>query len=122
MVAVADEIWMQPVSEMNTAGVAATTTFFRSLLENREASGIFNVGCGKGTSLNDLIESIRRVTGRKVTVNRLPGRPLDVPANVLDTSRLTQQTGWHAETDLETGLARTWAWMDGAAPTGGGAR
>ena len=41
LASVADEIWMQPVSEMNTAGVAATTTFFRSLLEKINATPQF---------------------------------------------------------------------------------
>ena len=33
----ADEIWMQPVSEMNTTGVATTTMFFRGLLDKINA-------------------------------------------------------------------------------------
>jgi len=89
---------------------------FRQVLENPQASGVFNVGCGRGTSLLELIEAIRRVTGEAVRVNRLPGRPLDVPANVLDSTRLNHLTGWQAETDLEDGLARTWAWMTGTVP------
>lgn len=92
---------------------------FRQVLENPEASGVFNVGSGEGTSLVSLIEAIRRATARPVVVNRLPGRPLDVPTNVLDSGRLTRLTGWRADTDLETGLARTWAWMNEAAPTSG---
>lgn len=87
---------------------------FRLVMENPEASGVYNVGRGEGTSLLELIEAIRRVTGMPVQVNHLSGRPLDVPANVLDSGRLARAVGWSANTDLDAGLARTWAWMNRA--------
>ena len=37
----ADEIWLQPVSEMNTAGVASTAIFLRGLLDKIEAKPEF---------------------------------------------------------------------------------
>ena len=37
----ADEIWLQPVSEMNTAGVASTSIFLRGLLDKIEAKPEF---------------------------------------------------------------------------------
>ena len=37
----ADEIWLQPVSEMNTAGVSSTAVFIRSLLDKIEAKPEF---------------------------------------------------------------------------------
>jgi protease-4 len=37
----ADEIWMQPVSEMNTAGVSSTAVFLRGLLDKIEAKPEF---------------------------------------------------------------------------------
>lgn len=37
----ADEIWLQPVSEMNTAGVSSTSVFLRSLLDKIEAKPEF---------------------------------------------------------------------------------
>jgi protease-4 len=37
LASIADEIWMQPVSEMNTAGVATTSMFFRGLIDKINA-------------------------------------------------------------------------------------
>jgi protease-4 len=37
----ADEIWLQPVSEMNTAGVSSTSVFLRNLLDKIEAKPEF---------------------------------------------------------------------------------
>lgn len=41
LASVADEIWLQPVSEMNTAGVASTGVFLRGLLDKIEAKPEF---------------------------------------------------------------------------------
>jgi UDP-glucose 4-epimerase len=111
------DLWGDGSAVRDYLYIADGVRAFRRVLETPEATGIFNVGSGVGTSLTELIDAIGRVTGRKVLVNRLPGRPLDVPANVLDCSRLTAATGWRPEVDLEAGLARTWAWMTGGQPT-----
>ena len=41
LASVADEIWLQPVSEMNTAGVSSTAVFLRGLLDKIEAKPEF---------------------------------------------------------------------------------
>jgi UDP-glucose 4-epimerase len=72
---------------------------------------VFNVGSGRGTSLADLLDCCQRVTGRTLRLERHPGRPIDVPASVLDCSRAAKVLGWRATTSLEDGVASTWAWV-----------
>ena len=72
---------------------------------------LFNVGSGKGTSLQELLTVMEQVTGVHCQVKYLPSRAMDVPANVLDISRLCETTGWRPSTELEHGIARTWAWI-----------
>ena len=72
---------------------------------------IFNVGTGVGTSLSDLIAALARQLGRRPEVRLRSARPLDVPRNVLDVARARDALGWCPTTDLETGLARTLAWL-----------
>jgi len=74
-------------------------------------TGLYNIGSGKGTSLQELVEVIRRVTGREIEVRFLPGRDFDVPANVLDVSRAERELGWTSAVSLEEGLRRTWEWL-----------
>jgi UDP-glucose 4-epimerase len=74
---------------------------------------IFNVGSGAGTSLNQLLPLIQKVTGKTPCVNYTPGRPVDVPVNVLDITRIRNELIWSPSTSLETGLARTWKWING---------
>lgn len=81
---------------------------------NDEISGVFNVGAGKGYSLNQLIECMKKVTGKDVQVNYLPGRPFDVPVSILDINKAADAFDWVPGTSLEDGLNRTWEWLNRA--------
>ena len=69
---------------------------------------IFNVGSGGGTSLNQLLGLIQKVTGKTPRVNYTPGRPVDVPINVLDITRIRNEWLWSPSTSLEAGFTKTW--------------
>jgi len=75
---------------------------------------VFNLGSGRGTSLNDLVSEIGKVLGRKIEVRYGPGRKVDVPANVLDVSLARQHLGWSPSTPLAEGLRRTVEWLRAA--------
>lgn len=75
-----------------------------------DKDGVYNVGSGRGTSLNQLVQLLVQVTGRTVDVVHAPGRPVDVPVNVLDTRRIAAAVGWRASASLTDGLRRTWDW------------
>lgn len=72
---------------------------------------VFNIGAGRGYSLNQLIAAMRKVLNVEVDVRYTPGRPEDVPSNVLDITRATAELGWQPKVKLEEGLARTWEWL-----------
>ena len=71
----------------------------------------FNIGSGQGLSVNALIAAIERVVGGAVARRYLPGRPFDVPTNVLDISRAAQYLGWRPHWSFEDGLRRTLDWQ-----------
>ena len=48
---------------------------------------VFNVGSGKGYSVNEIIKLIEMVLGKAVKVEYLDNRKADVPVNVLDITR-----------------------------------
>lgn len=72
-------------------------------------NGVFNIGAGVGTSLNELIEQVQQITGRKLLVERQAARASDVGSIVLDTARAREVLGWVPEIGLEAGLRKTWA-------------
>lgn len=77
------------------------------LLEVSAMPGALNVGTGVGTSLRDLLSAVEYVTGRVVAVHALPGRDIDLPVNILDSSRATDLLGW-VPRGLHQGLRETW--------------
>lgn len=72
---------------------------------------VFNVGSGVGTSLNELCELLEAAIGSKIERRHLPGRPFDVPVNVLDNGLARRELGWTPVVSLREGLVRTADWM-----------
>ncbi len=72
---------------------------------------IFNIGAGRGHSLNQIVEELKQVVDLPVEVKYTPGRPIDVPASVLDISRAKSVLGWAPQVELAEGLERSWRWV-----------
>lgn len=73
--------------------------------ENRHRT--FNVGCGYGVSVKELLETIQRVLGKELKIKYLPGRKADVPVNYLDISRYEKYYGSLNPVSLEKGIMLT---------------
>jgi len=72
---------------------------------------IYNIGTGSGRNNMEVLEAVCRVAAvapESVHVRFLPARPFDVPANVLDASKLRRQTGWEPQISFASGLAACW--------------
>jgi UDP-glucose 4-epimerase len=85
-------------------------------LEKGVPGTCYNIGSGIGRSNRDIIDAIvplAKPMALEVKVQSLPERRFDVPANVLDSSRLLRDTGWRAEIPLAQGLEETWTWLVG---------
>lgn len=63
-----------------------------------------NIGSGVGCSLNDVVAVINRITSGKLRTAYEPGRPADVPVNVLDVRLAAQVLHWAPRVTLESGL------------------
>ena len=70
--------------------------------------GVYNVGTGTETSVNELFEQCRRVAGVEAEASHAPARAGDVLHSVLDVSRSERELGWRPETPLAEGLRLTW--------------
>jgi UDP-glucose 4-epimerase len=75
------------------------------------AQRIFNIGAGRGYSLNQLLARLEALLGRAIERAYLPARPFDTPINVLDISRARAELEWTPQTSLDSGLARTAEWL-----------
>ncbi len=76
--------------------------------EKQTENKIFNIGSGKGTSLNELIVLIKKVIGEEFEVRYEPGRPFDVTVNILDIERAKKELGWGPKVSLKDGILKEW--------------
>jgi UDP-glucose 4-epimerase len=72
-------------------------------------SAVYNLASGTGHSLRDILGEIRRVSGRPPAASFEARRVMDVPAIVLDISRLRQVLpSWKPCVSFSDGIARMW--------------
>jgi UDP-glucose-4-epimerase GalE len=75
------------------------------------ASQPFNLGTGQASSVKTIIETVERVTGRRVPRMVGPNRPGDPPCLVADAGRAESVLGWRAlRSDLDTIVATAHRW------------
>ncbi len=72
-----------------------------------EPTGTFNIGSGEGQSIEQLIDAIGRLLGRRLARRYIQARAFDVPANVLDTALAARVLGWSPRFTFDEGLRRT---------------
>lgn len=93
------------VLDLAEAHVAALSYLER---ENRNHS-TFNVGTGKGASVFEVLNEIRRVTGQNFEANVQARRPGDPPYLCADVSRIREELGWVAKRNLSEIIESAWA-------------
>ena len=100
------EIWGDGSVTRDYIHVTDVADAFARALVYDGAAQVFNISSGQGTSLNDLVGIIERVSGRPVARTYGPGRAFDVPVSVLDSSLARRELGWSPGISLEEGVAR----------------
>jgi UDP-glucose-4-epimerase GalE len=80
-------------------------------LEQGENTGIYNLGNGNGYSVREVIETIRKVSGKKVVAVESPRRPGDPARLVASSQKIMDELGWVPKfTELETIIDTAWQW------------
>lgn len=72
-----------------------------------------NVGGGRRVTLNEVLDLIGRISGRRLRILRAPSQPGDARHTGADGARAEALLGYRPEVDLENGLAREAAWVAG---------
>lgn len=82
-------------------------------LRDGGTSTTLNCGYGRGYSVLETIEAVKRVSGRSFAVQYAPRRPGDIMAMVADTSRMRGLLDWTPQfDDLDTIAAHALAWEE----------
>lgn len=80
-------------------------------LEGGGSGKVFNCGYGRGNSVLEVVEAVRRVTGADFTVRYCERRTGDVPVLVADNRKIREQLGWKPRRDdLDTIISSAWQW------------
>ena len=70
--------------------------------------GVVNLGSGTGYSVAEVLDAVRRITGREVPADELDRRAGDPPTLVASNARAADLLGWQPERDLDAIVADAW--------------
>lgn len=88
-----------------------------SLALARRATGVFNLGTGRETSVRTLAERLCAAAGLDpAAIEHLPGIPGEQRRSVLDPGKAGRELGWTPRTALDDGLGQTWTWFQANRP------
>jgi UDP-glucose 4-epimerase len=93
------------VGDVARATLAATTL----------DGGVVNVSTGVPTTVLELVDAMRRATGREIDPEHGPERLGDLQRSVLDPGLAARELGWRPEVSLEDGLRAAWQFFSTAA-------
>lgn len=73
-------------------------------------SDTFNLGTGNGTTVRELIDAVRAVSGNPFDVAEAPRRDGDAPILVADNQKAAAGLNWRPTYDLEAIIETAWRW------------
>ena len=76
-----------------------------------DAGGVLNIGTGVATTVLELYEVCRSVSGADAAPVHEAERPGELGRSVLDGELAAETIGFRPETSLATGVAATWEWL-----------
>lgn len=80
-------------------------------LQQQNGAYTYNVGTGKGSSNKEVIEMVKKISGKDFPVVIKPRREGDVAETVADTTKIQSELGYAPKnSDLETIVKSAWEW------------
>jgi len=78
----------------------------------KESRVIYNIGNGQGFTVREVIESVRRVTGKPIAVEACARREGDPAVLVASSEKIKRELGWKPKfAELDTIVASAWEWQ-----------
>lgn len=105
------EIWGDGTVVRDYIHISDVMNAIHSLMRYEGDERLFNIGSGKGASINEIVALMERVMGKAVSCRYSSSRVFDVPSNILDISRAGNCLGWSPAISLEAGLEKMLAYV-----------
>lgn len=93
-----DYVYVEDIAEVNL------------LVLDKGNNQIFNIGTGKGTSVNELFDILRAIKKSDQKATYAPPRAGELFRSVLNAKKIKKELGWKAKTSIEKGLKLTFKW------------
>ena len=78
---------------------------------DKQTESTYNLGNGKGYSVRQVIDTVKKVSGKSFKVIESPRRPGDPPVLVCDSTKARTELGWQPKwTNLEKIVESAWKW------------
>lgn len=78
---------------------------------NSKKSEFYNLGTGGGSSVREVIDAAKKVTGRKIDVVEKPRRPGDPPRLIASSEKIKRELGWQPQfQSLDAIIESAWKW------------
>jgi UDP-glucose 4-epimerase len=80
-------------------------------LEHQGISAVYNLGNGNGFSVKEVIDTVRKISGKEIASVDSPRRTGDPARLVASSKKIREELGWAPSfPDLETIVASAWEW------------
>ncbi|MCF7814767.1 MAG: UDP-glucose 4-epimerase GalE [Candidatus Cloacimonetes bacterium] len=72
---------------------------------------VYNLGCGKGYSVLEVIKAFEKTTGITIPYKIVDRRPGDIATSFADASLAQKELSWQAEKDIDAMCKDAWKWQ-----------
>lgn len=76
-----------------------------------DISGVFQLGSGVPTSVNELLESLIKFSKKNLEISYIPANKGEIENNYANIKKAKDKFGWRPRTSLETGIQKTFDYL-----------
>ncbi|MDB2354986.1 UDP-glucose 4-epimerase GalE [Flavobacteriaceae bacterium] len=80
------------------------------ILKSKIIKTAYNIGVGKGVSVQEVVDSFEKVNDIKISYKIGPRRAGDVEEIYSDNSKINEELNWFPEMSFESALKTAWTW------------
>ncbi len=81
---------------------------------DNDVNGIFNVGTGKETSVNQVFDYLKKASGLNLNKRHAEPRKGEIKRSCISPAKLIRLTGWHPSVEIKEGISKTFTWFKGS--------
>lgn len=100
------EIWGNGEIIRDYIFIEDVADFLVKSIDKSDTCGIFNVGTGIGTSINELLDIIKNNFGKNILVKYSEGRTFDAPYSILSVSKAKKNLEWEPNYTVDQGIKK----------------